>query len=183
VFLKNWVDYGMRDYRLIHLLPLIYYVATRRDVTLQELSILLGISRSIVRRLVWAARRAGLVDYRRADENLFIEPTGKALQLMDAIEFFARRRNKAVIIIGGGIIYAVVKPRKGIRAYPIPLDKLCTVLANKQQSLDTGAKTVTKNPDLHPKTVSLLERVLKTMGCPSSYCILNNLCRRVEDKE
>ena len=170
----------MRSTELVHLLPLIYYVVTREQVTQRELAKLLGIAPSTTRKLLWSARRAKLVDYERAENSaLLVKPTLKSLRLAESIEFFARRRNKIVLIAGGAIIYAVIRPRKGIRALPVPLDKLCQVYRYKREG--EKSKAIATKLSLPAKTVSLLERVLTTMGCPSSSCLLDKMCKEPRD--
>ncbi len=172
----------MKGTRLIHLIPLIYYVVTRDQATPRELAKLLGLAPPTTRKLLWSARRAKLIDYERAEGSaLLVRPTPKSLQLVGSIEFFARRRNKIVLIIGGAIIYAVIRPRKGVRAIPIPSDKLCQVYRYKRGGEES--KAIATKLSLPPKTVSLLERVLITMGCPSPSCPLNKLCNEPRDRD
>jgi len=170
----------MKGTKLIHLIPLIYYVVTRDQVTTRVLAKLLGLAPSTTRKLLWSARRAKLIDYERAENStLLVKPTLKSLRLVESIEFFARRRNKIVLIAGGAIIYAVIMPRKGIRALPVPLDKLCQVYKYKREGEES--KAIATKLSLPVKTVSLLERVLITIGCPSSSCLLDKLCKEPRD--
>ncbi len=172
----------MKGTRLIHLIPLIYYIVTRDKVTPRMLAKLLGLAPSTTRKLLWSARRAKLIDYERAKNSaLLVKPTPKSLQLIGSVEFFSRRRNKIVLIMGGAIIYATIRPRKGVRAIPIPSDKLCQIYKYKREG--EKSKAIATKLSLPLKTVSLLERVLLTIGCPSPGCPLNKLCNEPRDRD
>ena len=167
--------------RLIHVLPLLYYLVTRGPLSVQELSRLLGLSTATTRKLLWSARRAKLVDYARVGDSLLVEPSNDATSVISSVDYVARRRNKMVFIAGGGVIYTVLKLRKGIRAYPVPLDKLCSILRE-----ETSKPTQLDNKDtkLPPKTKSMLRRVLITLGCTGreTNCILLHLCRAQKNR-
>lgn len=174
-----------KKYTAVHLLPLVYYVTTRERISTRELATILGTRTSLVRKLLWSARRKGLVTFTQFEDQVIVEPTQKARQIVTSIDYVARNRNKLVIIAGGAIIFVTIRPRKGIRAYTIPRQPLCKLLrlaetAEKEKRL-LNLREAAHTLNLHPKTVSTLYRVLRTLGCPGTSCIVKELCREGEE--
>ncbi|WP_143522068.1 hypothetical protein [Pyrodictium delaneyi] len=153
------------------LLPVVYLTCTRAGLDRTSLARLLGVPGSTAKKLVWAAARRGLV---RVEEG-YIRATTRGLELIEKVEYVARRANKLVFLVQGRLLMVVVRPRRGLRAYSIPSSLACKVYSVVASGVDSP-REVAARTGTHPKTASIVMRALQVLDCPGADCVLAELC-------
>jgi hypothetical protein len=153
------------------LLPLVYLAYTRVRLDRTGLAQLLGVPGSTTKKLLWAATRYGLV---RVEDGC-IKVTAKGLGLIESVKYAARTANKLVFVVPGRLVMVVVRPRRGLRAYSIPLDLACRAYRAIAGGVDRP-REVSFRIGVHPRTASLAMRALRVLGCPGVDSMLIELC-------
>ena len=160
------------------LLPVAYLAYTRSKLDRSGLARLLGVSRSIARKLLWVASRHGLL---RVDSGS-INVTMKGARFVEKVWYVARSSNKFVFVLPRRLVIVFIRPRRGLRAYSVSARLACSVYAALANGV-SEPREISLRIGVHSKTVSLAMRALRVLGCPGACCVLVDLCSRLGGKE
>jgi len=156
------------------LLPVFYFVCTRRTMSVRELSEFLGVPSARAKSLLWYFRKK-TVD------------AASACNEIAWASFIVVKRGSIVLLGKGRLVLVRVRRKRLVRGYSIPSSLACAVL---RVLIDKGLSARECHRDrkclaelanslaVHRKTVSIILRVLTLLECPGTVCPLENLCRK-----